>query len=54
MAFLTSYLTRWINMGGLSYSDAGKLDLGSGGNLANSQLSEFFLKAEREIRSTRG
>ena len=27
-----------------TYSDAGELDLGGGGNLANSQLSEFFLK----------
>jgi hypothetical protein len=29
-----------------TYSDACELDLGGGGNLANSQLSEFFLKKE--------
>ena len=30
-----------------TYSDACELDLGGGGNLANSQLSEFFLKKGR-------
>ena len=32
--------------GNSTYSDACELDLGGGGNLANSQLSEFFLKKE--------
>ena len=33
-------------LGNSTYSDACELDLGGGGNLANSQLSEFFLKKE--------
>jgi hypothetical protein len=33
--------------GNSTYSDACELDLGGGGNLANSQLSEFFLKKGR-------
>ena len=34
-------------LGNSTYSDACELDLGGGGNLANSQLSEFFLKKGR-------
>ena len=48
MAFLTTYrarISKWTTGARRwTYSDSGELGLGSGGNLANSQLSQFFLK----------
>ena len=41
---LSYELLNMDDFGNSTYSDAGELDLGGGGNLANSQLSEFFLK----------